>query len=270
MRLKLSISNIAWPKEADEEMYGHLRTMGYSGLEIAPSRLFGDKPYTRIAEAAQWARDLKRTYGLNVPSMQSIWYGRTENMFKSRGETESLLAYSQAAVEFAGAVGCKNLVFGCPRNRNMEIPSEMCRKEAERFFSRLGAMAEKQQARFGIEANPEIYHTNYLNTTLEAAKLLSRLAVPGLGLNLDTGTMLYNKETLESIRPWSNWITHVHISEPGLAKIERRAFHVSLLRELVQSGYTGYVSVEMGACGTIQEVLEVMSYVKEVAADAES
>lgn len=268
--LKLSISNIAWPKEADEEMYGHLMRMGYSGLEIAPSRLFGDEPYTRIREAAQWARDLKRAYGLNVPSMQSIWYGRTENMFKSSREAEALLAYSQSAVEFAGAVGCKNLVFGCPRNRNMETPSEACLKEAETFFTRLGAMAAEQDTCFGIEANPEIYHTNYLNTTPDAVSLLSQLDVPGLGLNLDVGTMIYNKEAIENIRPWLPWISHVHISEPGLAKIERRALHISLLRELAKAGYSGYVSVEMAKCGSLQEVLEVMSYIKEVAADAES
>lgn len=50
-------------------------------------------------------------------SMQSIWYGRTEKLFGTEEERNLLLDYTKSAVDFAAAIGCKNLVFGCPKNR---------------------------------------------------------------------------------------------------------------------------------------------------------
>ena len=36
-----SISNIAWPAEADEEALSIAMTLGFSGVEIAPAKVFG-------------------------------------------------------------------------------------------------------------------------------------------------------------------------------------------------------------------------------------
>ena len=38
--MKLSFSNIAWSAEQDEKIYGALAARGFSGVEIAPTRLF--------------------------------------------------------------------------------------------------------------------------------------------------------------------------------------------------------------------------------------
>ena len=45
--MKYSISNIAWSKEYDNEMYAFLKQQGIEGLEIAPTRIF-DKPYDNL------------------------------------------------------------------------------------------------------------------------------------------------------------------------------------------------------------------------------
>ena len=70
--MKLSISNIAWRPQVDDEMYRFLQEYGYSGIEIAPTRLFPDAPYDHCGEAQAFAVWLKETYGLAVSSMQSI------------------------------------------------------------------------------------------------------------------------------------------------------------------------------------------------------
>ena len=49
--MKLAISNIAWTKEKDESMYAHLLQKGFQGLEIAPTRLFSERPYEHLKEA---------------------------------------------------------------------------------------------------------------------------------------------------------------------------------------------------------------------------
>ena len=49
--MKLSISNIAWSTEHDNTMYQFLKDNGFDGLEIAPTRIFPEKPYEHLSEA---------------------------------------------------------------------------------------------------------------------------------------------------------------------------------------------------------------------------
>lgn len=115
--MKLSISNIAWSPQVDDEMYRFLQESGYSGIEIAPTRLFPDAPYAHCGEAQAFAVWLKETYGLAVSSMQSIWYGRKEKLFGTVEDRLVLTEYTKKAIDFASQIGCGNLVFGCPKNR---------------------------------------------------------------------------------------------------------------------------------------------------------
>ena len=70
--MKLAISNIAWNAEQDKDMYAKLQQYGFDGLEIAPTRIFPDKPYEHNEEAADFAEQLKKNYGLSIPSMHSV------------------------------------------------------------------------------------------------------------------------------------------------------------------------------------------------------
>lgn len=274
---KLSISNIAWTKEQDDEVLALLQKYGYTGLEIAPTRVFPDTPYARKAEAAEWSGDLKKTWGLSVSSMQSIWYGRSERLFGSKAERQVLLDYTRQAIDFAAAMGCPNLVFGSPKNRCLPVPAEgeteeegKCFREmAVSFFRELGEYASGQGTVLSMEANPSLYGTNFINTTREALDLIDEVDSPGFLLNLDVGTMLANGEDAEVLKGREHRIHHVHISEPGLKKIEKRELHRELEKILSDCGYDGYVSIEMGKNegAALKGVEEAMTYVKTVFAD---
>jgi sugar phosphate isomerase/epimerase len=120
----------------------------------------------------------------------------------------------------------------------------------------------------GMEANPPIYNTNYINTTPEAFELIENVGSKGFLLNLDIGTMVYNSERTEILNGKVNLINHVHVSEPGLAPIamntERRSFHNEIAECLSEGGYQGYVSVEMGKTGDIALIEEILDYVREI------
>ena len=64
--MKLSISNIAWSKDKDEEMYEYLSKIEFSGIEIAPTRIFEENPYSRIEEAKHWKQELENKYNLEI------------------------------------------------------------------------------------------------------------------------------------------------------------------------------------------------------------
>lgn len=270
--MKLAISNIAWTAEYDTQMYGKLKELGYEGLEIAPTRIFTEEPYDRLEEASAWAETLKREFGLQVASMQSIWFGRTEKMFESDEEREALLDYTKKAIDFAEVVGCKNLVFGSPKNRNIaETVDRMQAEEmAAAFFKELGEYAAAHHTVLAMEANPPMYGTNFINTTGEALELIKKVDSKGFLLNLDMGTIIVNGEVIAALRENVKYINHVHISEPGLAKIEERNSHRELLGILQQENYQGFLSIEMGKREKISEVEDVLEYVKKLAMQMEA
>ncbi len=257
--MKLSISNIGWSERDDSKVYGLMKDWGFEGLEIAPTRIFSGNPYDDLKRAAAWRESLKDRYGFEISSMQSIWYGRQERLFGSAEEREFLFELTKKAIGFASVIGCKNLVFGCPKNR--VLTGESLRETGIEFFRKLGDYAHVRQTVLSIEANPAIYGTNYINDTPAAFELVKAVNSPGFGLNLDTGAMIENGEPAEIIRGQVKLINHVHISEPELEIVRRRALHTELKELLDEEGYDKFVSVEMGRTGDVRDIEGVLEYV---------
>ncbi len=256
--MKLSISNIAWSSEHDDEMYAYLNQIGFDGLEIAPTRIFPKNPYDNIKAAAEFSAELHKKYKLTIPSMQSIWYGITQNIFGTEDDREFLLAYTRKAVDFAAASGCKNLVFGCPKNR--VIPDEAMLPVAVGFFAEIGAYAAEKGTVIAIEPNPTIYNTNFINNTVDAFELCDLIDSEGILVNVDLGTIIYNGEDLSCVKENIGLVNHIHISEPNLEVIRERDLH----KALKNLNYDRFVSIEMKNQNDIDGVKKVAEYVKEI------
>lgn len=260
--MKLSISNIGWDTAHDNEIYGLMQKYQFSGLEIAPTRIFEQQPYSCLEDAKEWSKSILQRYGLAVSSMQSIWYGRQESIFGTEQEVSELVDYTKKAIDFAKAIKCGNLVFGCPRNRN--VPEGVDSQVAISFFKEIGGYAAKQGTVIGMEANPPIYNTNYVNDTVSALELIEQVDSQGFKLNLDVGTMICNDEDVKCLKGRVDVINHVHISEPGLKPIENRQLHKELRKVLSEENYSGYVSIEMGKGCSVEEIEEKMIYLRDV------
>lgn len=270
--MKLAISNLGWDVARNETVYGMMLERGFQGLEIAPGLVFpGEGSYTDHKKIETWRAELEHRYGFRIASMQSIWFGRTEQVFGSGKERESLLSYTKLLIDMAELLGCGNLVFGCPRNRSMPdgVPPEL----AVPFFRELGNYAAAHHTVFAMEAVSASYGTNYMNDTAEAIRLVEQVGSAGFRLNLDLGTMISNGETIEVLDAKAAMINHVHISEPGMSAIERRVsgaagpsgrLHQELARFLKEQNYAGYISIEMGKTDDLILLAETMDYVREV------
>ena len=271
--MKLSISNIAWANEFDQEMYETIKNMGFQGIEIAPSRIFGLDPYQNTKN---WLENFKKKYGLEISSIQSIWYGRAENMFSSPEEYDILLGVTKKALSFASSMECKNVVFGCPKGRT--VPKTMDRTEAFRIFENFARevveFAKQNQTVFALEANPEIYGTNFLVNVFEASSIVNAVGSEYCKINLDLGELLYNigdndsdetnRKILKVIDMVYPNINHIHISEPYLGRIKKRNLHSLLFDFLKERGYKNYVSIEMRKQDLLMDVKEKLEYIKEL------
>ena len=257
--MNLSVSNIAWSPEHDGEVYRHMQELGFSGLEIAPTRIFPEAPYEHLGEAEKFSRRIKEDYGLEVCSMQSIWYGKTQNIAGSPAEYEELYAYTVKAVKFAAVLGCKNIVFGCPKNRRCD--DEAGKRIVEVFLREAAHVAERYGVFIAVEPNPEIYGTNFINTTTQAVDFVKDN--PPLKINLDFGTIIENNEDVNLIRPYMGLVNHVHISEPFLEPVRPREAHKELRDILRSSGGKQFVSIEMKNTG-LENLYRAMDYLKGI------
>ena len=264
--MKLSISNIAWSNEHDDEIYEFLSKTGFTGLEIAPTRIFPEAPYDKLNKVTGFKNKLLKQYNLKISSMQSIWFGVTESIFGDESDRQSLVAYTKKAIDFAEAAGCPNLVFGCPKNRI--IPEAMsldeCLPIAVDFFNRIGDYAALKNTYISIEANPTIYGTNFINTTAQALELKKKINNPGIRVNLDLGTIIYNNEGFKLQSDDIRHINHVHFSEPRLVPVEKRRLHTDMIKELQNLGYDKYISIEMGNKDDLDIVKNTVLYFKDV------
>ena len=261
--IKLSISNIAWSAEDDAEMYQFLNSNGFKGLEIAPTRIFPEAPYEKLDEAKHFAGLLRTGFGLAIPSMQSIWYGHQEKIFGSKEDRRILIDYTKKAIDFAEVIGCNNLVFGNPRNRDTEDVAGNYPIAIE-FFKEIGDYALEHNTIVAIEANPVIYNTHFLNTTEQAVEMAYKSGSQGVKVNVDLGTIIYNDEDVEYLRQIPEYINHVHISEPGLAIIEQRELHQQLFYILADINYDRFVSIEMSNRGDLSLVKQIVDYLKSL------
>lgn len=261
--MKLSISNIAWAADNDAEMYQFLKDAGFNGLEIAPTRIYPEAPYDKLSEAKDWAAGLKEKYGLVVPSMQSIWYGHTEKIFGDKKDRQILIDYTKKAVLFAEAIGCGNLVFGNPKNRDAEDVAAIMPIAID-FFKEIGDYAAEHNTVISLEPNPTIYNTRFMNYTEQAVEMAYKASSNGIKVNVDLGTIIYNEEDINYLKQITEYVNHVHISEPGLNLIERRELHKQLLGILNEIEYSRFVSIEMGNKGNLEKVKEIMNYISSL------
>ncbi len=259
--MKLSISNIAWSKEQDEQMYEYLHKIGFEAIEIAPTRFIRENPYSHIEKIKRTLEQINSKYNLKVSSMQSIWYGQKGNIFK-REDVENLISYTKKAIDLAKSIKCNNIVFGCPKNRIITENSK--EDDAIDFFRIIGEYALKNDTVIAIEPNPTIYGTNFINYTDQAFEFARKVKCGGVKVNVDLGAIIQNKESITNIFNNIGLINHIHISEPNLEPIKQRIEHRTLVQELRKTNYNKYISIEMKNIENIEKLKEIIKYVKEV------
>ncbi len=259
--MKLSISNIAWDALQDEAVYSAMQKNGFSGLEIAPTRLF-ENPYDNLFRINAYSQSLKKNYSFSICSMQSIWYGKGESLYDVEGR-KILEQYTKQAIDFAHAGAIDNLVFGCPKNRN--IPPELnrieCEKAAEEFLFSMGEYAHSKGTVLAIEPNPDIYGTNFVNTTEQAFNLVRKLGSDGLKVNVDVGTMIHGGERCNILAKDIDIVNHIHLSLPYLEYVSSHPIHADLREVLKECGYDRYLSIEMKRVDEVDKILECLEYV---------
>lgn len=241
--MRFAISNIALPAFDHLRALATLPGLGFSGLEVAPSRVWRDgwdaarvEAYRRAVEGA----------GLRVVGLHSLFFDRPElGLFKTpelRSRTLDFMVDLSALCRDLGGV---TLIYGGGRRRG-DLTAAAARAETLAFLSDLLPRLEDHGTKLCFEPlGPK--DSDFLNSAAECLALVDAIGHPSLGLQLDAKALVENGETgPETFAAVRGRLDHFHANDPGLGPPGSTGAvdHALLGRRLRDIGYDGWVSAE--------------------------
>lgn len=223
--------------------------LGYQGLELAPFTL---APRITEVTAAQRKTLRKQAEDCGLSILGLHWLlARTEGFQLTSpdpGIRESTANYLVELARCCRELGGDVLVFGSPAQRR--IPTGVSRDQATEYaldtFRRASRGIAEAQVRLCLEplSPPE---ADFINTCAEALEIIRRIDHPNFVLHLDVKAMSTEElSTPELIRRHGRLAGHFHANDPnrrgpGFGDTD----FTPIFRALRESGYSGWVSVEV-------------------------
>lgn len=254
---RLAVSNIAWPREAQSRALDVLCELGVQGVEIAPLNVFAAWHDRIEAEALVLRVDLAAR-GLAVPALQGWLYGvEGAALFRGREATERFVAHCARVARLAGALGAGACVYGAPRSRNPgDMAPEAAHAEAVATLRRVAPLFADQGSALAFEPNARRYDCRFITTTPQAVDLVRAVDAPGIGLQIDTGTVFLEDADAAVLGDAAPVAVHMHVSEPGLDPLGTTGLdHRPVADALSRSSYAGWISIEMRATPAWEDAL---------------
>jgi sugar phosphate isomerase/epimerase len=242
----LGITNLAWPAADLDEALALVQALGFRAVEIAPFNVFGR--WDVSAQDVQWLREKLERHGLSCIALQGIAFQvpGTE-LFASPESRARLAAHFAGVAAMAGALGARACVYGAAKHRDPgNLSAEQARETAVSFFRSVGPVFAREGATLAFEANARSFGCRFMWTTASAIELVKSIDSEGIGLQIDTGTIFAEGESLDVLIAAVPQAVHAHISEPQLSPIGATgADHHAMAAAFRKAGYTGSVSIEM-------------------------
>jgi sugar phosphate isomerase/epimerase len=246
-RNQFAISNIAWPAEVDDQALDLAVSLGFTGIEVAPAKVFGSLDTATQDRAVNYRQKLA-SFGLEIPAMQAILFGVTDTHLFRDSESRRRLAFRlQQVSDIAQALGARSCVFGSPTLRDPGNLNQDCAlKLAVDFFTEVADIYAQRDVQLCFEANPPQYNCRFATRTIEAMHLVAAVGKAGFSLQFDAGAIFMNGEDVEVATSAARIAGHVHISEPNLAPVGSTGVdHGMIAASLDEAGYAGWRSIEM-------------------------
>ncbi len=246
--MKLSISNLAWPKTADVAIAKLLQQHNVKFIDVAPGKYFAAPDCATHTEISE-IKNFWQSYGISIYGMQSLLFGTTNlNLFGTVIIQQTMLDYLARICAMANILGPTRLVFGAPKNRDRTgLTDNEAQDIAVSFFNKLGDIAQNHNVVICLEPNPARYGANFMTHTMDAAQIVQITRHPHIALQLDVGAILINNENPTELLPrFAPLIGHIHASEPDLVPLGDSGLNHAPVAQLCQQFLADHiVTIEM-------------------------
>lgn len=223
---------------------------GYRGIEVAPFTISNDLAAVPDEVFASM-QETARRHGLEVIGLHWLLAKTTGLHLTSpdaavrRATADYLCLLARVCAKLGGRV----LVFGSPMQRNV-LPG-VTRADALKYAANVFRTAMPVFAEHDVVLCLEpltTRETNFINTCAEAVELMQMVDHPSIKLHQDVKAMLGAEQDSipHLIQKYREICGHFHVNDsnllgPGMGETD---YH-PILKALIESGYSGWVSVEV-------------------------
>lgn len=258
--------NTAWPEQCRR-----IAEAGYTGIEVAPFSISED-PGSVSDEVFDQMRKEAEASGLQIIGLHWL-LAKTNGLYLTSPDWEvrrRTSDYLSLLARICHRLGGRVLVFGSPQQRNLlpGVSAEQAMEFAVDVFRAALPAFEEHEVELCMEPlTPK--ETDFINTCEQAVELIGRVQHPCMKLHQDVKAMLGGEtESIPSlIHKYREICGHFHVNDsnllgPGMGDTDYRP----IIRALLDSGYEGWVSVEVfdyrpGADHIARESLKYMQQI---------
>ncbi len=232
-----------------ERAIDYVKSVGYDGIEIAP---FTFAPYvndiservrkTIVRKADEAALDIIGIHWVLV-GPEDVHLTHPDETIRAR-----TAEYLVDLVRFCSDIGGKVMIFGSPKQRNVDpsLSYEQAFDYAVAGFEYALPACEESAVTICMEPLSES-ETNFCRTAEETVRLIDRIDHPRFRLLLDTKAMATEPAgRVATIRKYRDYLAHYHANDenlngPGWGDVD----FAPIFEALTDTGYEDYVSVEV-------------------------
>ena len=252
--MKLSISNLAWRIDEDQsKVIDLLDRYNVEFVELANRK----QNFDQVLES-----------GRKVCSMQSIFMSDGFELLGPEIDRSMLELKFFKALSDAENLGCRNIVFGCPKARRM--PEFDRSSKRDRVLSEVVKMFReiadsKKSITIAIEPVVERYGSQFLTNFRDTVKFVKKIDRPNVKVNLDLANVLETGVSSDEVIRDLKYVSHVHISEISLNKIEYHKEIEKIIKHIIDhESHRLAISIEALDL-TIEELEQSLEVVKSYA-----
>ena len=247
---------------------------GYTGIEVAPFTISTDLASVPVSVFHEMQQEAER-HGLEIIGLHWL-LAKTKGLYLTSPEP----AVRKATAEYLGILArvCRQLgghilVFGSPRQRTLlpGISKAQAAEFAADVFRQAAPAFADHQVLLCLEPLT-LKETDFINTCDEALEIIRMVDHPSMALHQDVKAML-GAETSpipKIIDRHKKNCKHFHVNDsnllgPGMGTTD---YH-PILRALIESNYSGWVSVEVFdySPGAQNIAVQSLNYMRSVLAD---
>lgn len=232
-----------------KDIMEYISSLGYQGIEFAPFTLASSVEEISSNKRREIS-SLAKSYGLEIIGLHWLLASPSGLSISSLDKQvrRRTTDYLKSLVDFCADIGGEVLIFGSPKQRNIEKGSsyEETRKRAKEVFINSLERAKEREITICLEplARSE---TNFINTAKEAVSLIKEINHPNFRLHLDVKAMSDEGRSIpDIIKENKNYLFHFHANDanglgPGFGKID----FAPIIKALEEINYSRFISVEV-------------------------
>jgi D-psicose/D-tagatose/L-ribulose 3-epimerase len=248
----LAISNLAWDNVESEKYFDTFKKIGINKIECVLTKI-KDWGGLTLEDIIDYKNHLNKE-NIQPYSIQSLFYNIKCDSFK---DDDLTMSHFIRLIEYSKILGVKILVLGSP---NLRKKYDNWETEVVNLFKKVDGLLDNTGIVLTIEPNASEYGGQYFTKISEIVEFIKNSKFSNIKTMIDTHNLILENcdPTIEFIKH-NDYISHIHVSEIGLAPIIKTETHELFSKKLMEFGYDGVITYETKKDDKFIESLEVFN-----------